>query len=69
MRILNGRLRALTEEILVFWIGVRLRAVVADERWSHMEVQLYLFSVLLERFSFDCRKTKTKVNTLANQRA
>ena len=24
---------------------------------------------LLERFSLDCRKTKTKVNTLANQRA
>ena len=23
----------------------------------------------LERFSLDCRKTKTKVNTLANQRA
>ena len=36
MRILNGRLRALTEEILVFWIGVRLWAVVADERWSHI---------------------------------
>lgn len=48
MRILNGRLRALTEEILVFWIGVRLWAVVADDRWSHMEVQLYLFSVLLK---------------------
>ena len=24
---------------------------------------------LLERFSLDCRQTKTKVNTLANQRA
>ena len=24
---------------------------------------------ILERFSLDCRKTKTKVNTLANQRA
>ena len=24
---------------------------------------------LLERFSLDCRKTKTKVNTLANQRS
>ena len=24
---------------------------------------------VLERFSLDCRKTKTKVNTLANQRA
>ena len=26
-------------------------------------------TLLLERFSLDCRKTKTKVNTLANQRA
>ena len=25
--------------------------------------------ILIERFSLDCRKTKTKVNTLANQRA
>ena len=24
---------------------------------------------IIERFSLDCRKTKTKVNTLANQRA
>ena len=24
---------------------------------------------LIERFSLDCRETKTKVNTLANQRA
>ena len=24
---------------------------------------------ILERFSLDCRKTKTKANTLANQRA
>ena len=24
---------------------------------------------VIERFSLDCRKTKTKVNTLANQRA
>ena len=30
-------------------------------------VIVYLY--LLERFSLDCRKTKTKVNTLANQRA
>ena len=49
MLILNGRLWDLTEEILVFWIGVRLLwAVAADQRWSHMEVQLYLFSVLLK---------------------
>ena len=30
--------------------------------------QLAQLSLLLERFSLDCRKTKTKVNTLANQR-
>ena len=34
--------KALTEEVLVFWIGGRLCEVVADERWSHMEVRLYL---------------------------
>ena len=28
-----------------------------------------LFPRCVERFSLDCRKTKTKVNTLANQRA
>ena len=32
--------RALTGKILVFWIGGRLREVVAYERWSHMESQL-----------------------------
>ena len=32
---------ALTGKILVFWIGGRLWEVVADERWSHMEGQLY----------------------------
>ena len=26
-------------------------------------------TIHIERFSLDCRKTKTKVNTLANQRA
>ena len=30
---------------------------------------LHCFKFVLERFSLDCRKTKTKVNTLANQRA
>ena len=30
---------------------------------------IHVFCFLeLERFSLDCRKTKTKVNTLANQR-
>ena len=32
--------KALTGKILVFWIGRRLREVVAYERWSHMESQL-----------------------------
>ena len=37
--------------------------------------QIYLYQldctllVFIERFSLDCRKTKTKVNTLGNQRA
>ena len=29
-------------EILVFWMRGRLWEVVAYERWSHMEVRLYL---------------------------
>ena len=48
--------------------------------WIYVVVQFYpwfkfyflLFQThyyTLERFSLDCRKTKTKVNTLANQRA
>ena len=28
-----------------------------------------VYLAMIERFSLDCRKTKTKVNTLANQRA
>ena len=31
--------------------------------------QVWCKLIPLERFSLDCRKTKTKVNTLANQRA
>ena len=33
--------KALTERILVFWIGGRLWEVVASERWLPMEVRLY----------------------------
>ena len=33
--------KALTGKILVYWIGGRLWEVVAYERWSLMEVQLY----------------------------
>ena len=36
--------------------------------FGHM-IQIDVRLLLLERFSLDCRKTKTKVNTLANQRA
>ena len=32
-------------------------------------VQTFNSPSTIERFSLDCRKTKTKVNTLANQRA
>ena len=34
--------KALTEKVLVFWIGGRLWEVVAYERWSHKEVRPYL---------------------------
>ena len=39
----DSNCKALTGKILVFWIGGlnRLWEVVAYERWSHMEVQLY----------------------------
>lgn len=33
--------RALTGKILVFWTDGRLLEVVANERWSHMEVLMY----------------------------
>ena len=37
---------------------------------GQMNQKIEIFSfVALERFSLDCRKTKNKVNTLANQRA
>ena len=39
----RGYCKALTGKILVLWIGSRLWEVVAYERWSHMEVQLYAF--------------------------
>ena len=39
----GSKYRALTGKNLVFWIGGRLWEMVAYERWSHMEVQLYLY--------------------------
>ena len=33
--------KPLTGKILVFWIGGRLWEMVANQRWSHMEVRLY----------------------------
>ena len=38
--------RALTGKILVFWIGGRLREVVAYERWSLMESQRWVLNLL-----------------------
>ena len=38
--------KALSGKVLVFWIGGRLWEVVAYERWSRMEVQLYCFTSL-----------------------
>ena len=38
--------KAFTRKVLVFWIGGRLREVVAYERWSHMEVRLYKVTLL-----------------------
>ena len=35
--------KALTEKILVFWIGGNLWEVVAYKRWSHMEGPLYMY--------------------------
>ena len=37
--------------------------------WLVLPVSIFTLLSTLERFSLDCRKTKTKVNTLANQRA
>ena len=42
-RLLEGyNCKTSTGKIWVFWIGGRLWEVVARERWSHMEVRLYL---------------------------
>ena len=35
--------KALTEKILLFWIGGNLWEVVAYKRWLHMEVRLYMY--------------------------
>ena len=42
--------RALTGNVLVFWIGGRLWEVVAYEKWSHMEVRLNLNAIFLVQF-------------------
>jgi len=34
--------KALTGQILVFWIGSRLWEAVAHKSWSHIEVRLYI---------------------------
>ena len=35
--------RALTGKYLMFWIGGRLREVIAYERLSHMELRLHVY--------------------------
>ena len=48
----------------------RLKNFNLNSLISTQFIQQSLFvTCKLERFSLDCRKTKTKVNTLANQRA
>ena len=44
------------------YLTERTQRVVLENMASH-------WSPVLEQFSLDCHKTKTKVNTLANQRA
>ena len=39
---IGSNCKALTGKILVFRIGGRLWEVVAYEKWSHMEVRLYM---------------------------
>ena len=34
-----------------------------------MIILIIIIMIIIERFSLDCRKTKTKLNTLTNQRA
>ena len=43
-RLQGSNYRAMAVKNLVFWIGGRLWEVVANERWSHLEVRLYLNS-------------------------
>ena len=38
----GSNFKALTGKVLVFWIGGRLWEVVAYERWSHMDVRVYM---------------------------
>ena len=52
--------RALTGKILVFWIGGRLREVVAYERWSHMESQLLVLNLLKRLLSLQTPPLQTK---------
>ena len=47
----------------------RSSAHSGSANWPGDEAAAANIVLWLERFSLDCRKTKTKVNTLANQRA
>ena len=57
--------RALTGKILVFWIGGRLREVVAYERWSHMESRLWVLN-LLKKTTFPSNATTAKTKKLVS---
>ena len=56
----------------ILWVVALLEAWDLTNNGRHIGRHLGFYQELeirLERFSLDCRKTKTKVNTLANQRA
>ena len=46
----SSNCKAFTGKVLVFWIGGRLREVVAYEKCSHMEVRLYKAWAALGKF-------------------
>ena len=48
---------------------VQIPDIFDGGRGGMLSYEVTLLFFMIERFSLDCRKTKTKVNTLANQRA
>ena len=53
------------------WMLLEITEKIVGENafWTKEKETRVKFNPGLEQFSLDCRKTKTKVNTLANQRA